>query len=706
MHSMKYLFEPESIAIVGASSTEGKIGNSVVRNIAGGGFRGAIYPVNPSAKEILGHTAYPAVSSIGQEVDAAVICIPAEHVFEAVKDCVDSGVKQVQIITSGFSEIGEHDKENEIIDYAAQKGTRILGPNIFGIYSAAANLNATFAATEVTRGNVAILTQSGALGIAMMGKTAASNIGLSAMVSLGNKADIDEADCLDYIREDPSTAVIFMYIEGIKKGERFIESLEKTTRVKPVIILKSGRSSRGAMAAASHTGSLAGSDAVFDAIIRQCGALRAESLEDAFYWCSYLSSSPMPGGDNTVIITNGGGIGVMATDACEKYGIKMYDDQTALREIFGPATPVFGSTRNPIDITGGAASHDYNLALSAPAAAPDIHSTIALYCETATFDTENLAPMIRKTWEEHKKAGKPAVYAIVGGSSVTSVIDTLQKENVPVYSDVDEAVSALAVGYRYRSYLETRNNAQDWASIDMATINEIIDRAQSEGRSFLLANEGAAVMQAAGIPVPQSRIAQNLDQAVEYAECLGYPLVMKVVSRDILHKSDAGGVALNLDDKEEIIDAFEAIRQNCLNYNPSAVIDGFEITEQVAEGTEIIVGARRDPAFGPVVMCGLGGIYVEIIKDVVFRALPLNRQEVVGMLEEIKTYPLLLGVRGEERKDIEGLVDTIIKVGTIIKKCNRITDIEINPVVVYEQERGLKAIDTRILISNPKEDSK
>lgn len=706
MHSIKYLFEPKSIAVIGASATEGKIGNSVLKNIIENGYEGKVYPVNPRETELLGLKAHPSVSAIGKEVDAASICIPAKFVFDAVKDCVDSGVKQIQIITSGFSEIGEHELENKIVEYAASAGTRILGPNIFGVYSAAANLNATFTATETVKGNVAILTQSGALGIAMMGKTAAVNLGLSVMVSLGNKSDINEADCLDYIREDPNTGVVFMYIEGIKDGERFIEALEKTTRVKPVIILKSGRSKRGAMAAASHTGSLAGSDEVFDAIIKQCGALRAESLEDAFYWCSYLAASPLPPGDNTVIVTNGGGIGVMATDACEKYGITLYDDQETLKSIFDPATPEFGSTRNPIDITGSAASKDYLLALSAPATAKNIHSTVALYCETATFDTENLAPMIRDTWKKHIAEGKPAVYAIVGGKGVTSAMEELQSENIPVYGDVDEAVSALSVGYRYRAYRETRDEKAEWSSININEIEKIIDEAQADGRTFLLANESAAIMNAAGIPVPKSRIAQNIDQAVEYAECLGYPLVMKVVSRDILHKSEAGGVALDLDDKEEIIDAFEAIRQSSLAYNPSAVIDGFEITEQVTEGTEIIVGARRDPAFGPVVMCGLGGIYVEVMKDVVFRALPLNRREIVGMLEEIKTYPLLLGVRGEKRKDIEGLVDTIIKVGTIIDRCSRITDIEINPVVVYEQEQGLKAIDTRILISNPKEERK
>jgi acetyl coenzyme A synthetase (ADP forming)-like protein len=702
--SIKYLFEPRSIAVIGASNDTSKIGHKILHNIISGGYGGTIYPVNPGGGEILNMKAYRSLDEIDGEIDTASIVIPAKFVIDAVQQCAIKGVKYIQIITSGFSELGNTEEEREIVSIARSHGMRVLGPNIFGIYSSVSSLNATFSASSIPAGNVAILTQSGALGIAMIGKTAVDNMGLSAIVSIGNKCDIDEADLIEYLIPQEETRVILMYIEGVKEGERLITVLERATSKKPVVAIKSGRSKRGAMAAASHTGSLAGSDEIFDAIMRQCGVLRAESIEEAFNWCKFLAHSPKPKGDRGVIVTNGGGIGVMATDACERYDIPLYDDQEVLKEVFEPVTPSFGSTKNPIDITGGARSEDYRIALSAPATSEYMDSTIALYCETATFDSDNLIPMIRETYEKHRVAGKPITYAIVGGADVENSLHTLRGENIPVYSDVYEAVSCLGMLYRYDRYLSERSVIVAEAKIDAETINGIIENALGEGRNFLLANESAAVMRAAGISIPESRVAHNIDEALRDAEEIGYPVVMKIVSRDILHKSDAGGVALDLEDREEVIDAYEAIIHNCKAYNPNAVIDGVEVGEMLQPGIELIIGARRDASFGPIVMCGLGGIYVEVMKDVTFRALPLDRKEALAMLKEIRSYPLLLGVRGEEKKDIDGVIETIIKVGTIISKCSCITDIEINPIVVYEQKKGLKALDARILTRNPKEE--
>lgn len=696
--NINLLFEPKTVAVIGASSKPGKIGYSVVRNIKQGGFQGKIYPINPQGGEILGCKVYSSIKDIDGEVDVASIVVPAKFTFEAVKECADKGVKHIQIITSGFSEIGEVELERKIVEYAKSKGSRILGPNIFGVFSASSNFNSTFSATNIVRGHVAILTQSGALGIAMIGKTAVESIGLSAIVSIGNKADIDEADCLDYVVNQEDTKVILMYVEGVKGGERFIEAVRKATRIKPIVVVKSGRSKRGAQAAASHTGSLAGSDSIFDAIMRQSGALRAESLQEAFNWCKFLSDAPAPRGKNGVIITNGGGIGVMATDACEKYGIGLYDDQAVLKEIFAPATPEFGSLKNPIDITGGANSAAYDLALTAPALSENMGCTMALYCETATFDAENLAPMIRNTYKKHMDARKPIVYAAVGGESVEGAMALLKKECVPVYVDPYEAISCMGALYKFHNFNLERDDSIDEAKIDTAWIESTIDKALSDGRSFLLANEGQNVMRAAGITIPGASIAKSIDEAVKQAEAIGYPVVMKVVSRDILHKSDAGGVALDIENKNEVVDAYEAIMRNCRSYSESAIIDGIEVCEMVKKGTELIVGARKDAQMGPIVMCGLGGIYVEVMKDIAFRAATLNRKEALKMLSEIRSYSLLLGVRGEDQKDIDVVVDTIIKAATIIRMIKRITDIEINPVVVYEKGLGLKAVDVRILI--------
>jgi len=700
--SIQYLFEPKSIAVIGASHETTKIGYKVVQNIVQSGYQGQIYPINPQAGEVCGQQAYRSVEEIQGDVDVASIVIPARFVFDAVKSCARKKVKFLTIISSGFSEVGNNEEEKRIVTFAKQNGMRVLGPNIFGIYSAEASLNATFGSSNVIPGGVAIITQSGALGIAMIGKTAVENIGLSAIVSVGNKTDVDEADLLEYLIQNQRTKIVLMYIEGVRDGERLIQTLKEVTEKIPVVVIKSGRSERGAIAAASHTGSLAGSDEIFDAIIRQCGVIRAESVEEAFNWCKFLSNHPHPPGENTVIITNGGGIGVMATDACEKFGVKLYDDTNALKEAFASVTPDFGSTKNPVDLTGQAGPVQYDSALREALKNDQIHSVIALYCETAVMDAENLVSMISKSDDQYKEQKKPLVFSIFGGEKTETCLTSLKRTNVAVYGDVYEAVACMGAAYAYYRYRNERSLDVADAVIDAAAIDQIIRGALQEGRTFLLANEGQAVMRAAEIAIPQSRIAHGLDEAVRAAEEIGYPVVMKVVSRDILHKSDAGGVALDLMDKNEVIDAYQAILRNCRAYKAEAVIDGVEVSEMVKMSTETIIGARRDRTFGPVIMFGLGGIYVEVMKDVAFRALPINRKEVMSMVKQIRAYPLLLGVRGEEKKDVDSVVDTIIKVGAIIQKCKLITDIEINPLVVYESGKGVKAVDVRILITNVK----
>jgi acetyltransferase len=700
--NIKYLFEPESIAVIGAARDENKIGYKILKNILTGGYQGKIYPVNPQGGEILGLKAYRNIEEVNGPVDVASIVIPAKFVYEAVKSCARKKVKYLTIISSGFSEIGNNEEERRIVSYANEHHMRILGPNIFGIYSAAASLNATFGSSGIIPGRVAIITQSGALGVAMIGKTTVENIGLSAIVSVGNKTDVDEADLLEYLVTDDHTKIVLMYIEGVRNGERLIQAVKMTTQKIPVVVIKSGRSERGAIAAASHTGSLAGSDEIFEAIMRQCGVLRAESVEEAFNWCKFLANTPFPSGENTVIVTNGGGIGVMATDACEKYRVKLYDDTAALKEAFSTVTPDFGSTKNPIDLTGQATSSHYNSALEKALKNREINSIIALYGETAVFDAKNLSSMIEENSRKFKEEKKPLVFSIFGGEKIENCLISLKRTDAAVYGDVYEAVSCLGSVYAYYHYLRERSDAIDQAEIDVQAISRVLEGALEEGRSFLLAHEGQAVMRAAGILIPQSIIARSLDEAVRGAEKIDYPVVMKVVSRDILHKSDAGGVALDIEDKNEVIDAYQAILRNSRAYKADAHIEGVEISEMVTKGMETIIGARRDRTFGPMIMFGLGGIYVEVMKDVAFRALPINRKEILSMVKEIRAYPLLLGVRGEEKKDLDAVVDAIIQVGTILQKCDRISDIEINPLMVYEHGMGVKAVDVRILLASGK----
>ena len=695
---IKYLFEPRSVAVVGASSSAGKLGHTVVGNLVASGYRGKIYPVNPSGGEILKLPVYRDISSISGEIDLAVIVIPAAAVFDAVQRCADKKVKFTAIISSGFAEIGHAEEEKRIINYAQQHDMRVLGPNIIGIYSAAASMNATFGPGGIPAGNVAIVTQSGALGVAMIGKAKVENIGLSAIVSLGNKADVDEVDILNYLAADINTKVIMMYIEGITRGESLVDVLKKTTKFKPVVVVKSGRSKRGAMAAASHTGSLAGEDQVFDDIARQCGVIRAEGLQEALEWCKYLAITPEPEGENAVIITNGGGIGVLTADACERYGISLYDNLPDMKKTFASVVPEFGSTKNPIDITGQATADSYLTAINAALRNENINSVICLGCESGVFEPHKFAEHAAKLFKAGKVA-KPLVFSFVGGADVENTVERLNILGIPIFNDVLQAVSCLGAIYdNHRQKMEPLSG-EEHIEIDDGVIQRVLDAVRKDGRRFLYSNESRLITQAIGVATPAGNIAHTLDEAVNFAESMGYPLVMKVVSRDIVHKSDAGGVALDIDDRKEVADAYEAILANCRQFNPNARIEGIEVSEQVRHGIETIVGARRDLSFGPIVMFGLGGIYVEVMKDITFRAFPLSRSEANGMISEIKTYPLLLGVRGEKRRDIDAVADAVLRVGTVLKRFGDISDIEINPLVAYEHGEGVRAVDVRILLS-------
>ena len=697
-----YLFEPRAVAVIGASQNTAKIGYRVVENIVRRGYKGQIYPINPKGGEVLGLKIYPDLSAVEGDVDIAVITIPARFVFDAVKECAAKHVKHLVIISSGFSEVGNAEEEREIAAYAREHGMRVLGPNIFGIYSSAVSLDATFGPGGILPGHVAIITQSGALGIAMIGKTAAESLGLSVLVSVGNKSDIDESDLLEYLANDEATKVIFLYIEGVKDGDRLVEILKRVTRNKHVIVVKAGRSKRGAMAAASHTGSLAGADEIFDSIMRQCGVLRAENVQEAFDWARFLADVPFPKGKEAVIITNGGGIGVMTTDACEKYGVDLYDDQAVLKETFAPVMPSFGSSKNPVDLTGQATAEDYERAMEAALANDDMHAVLSLYCETALFDAGELVPVLRNEYQRYK-GKKPIVFSLFGGEKVEIITSKLRKEGIPVFADVYDAVSCLGALYRSWHNSNTPADEPEEIQIDVLAVEAILDRAREEKRGFLLAGEAQQMAKVLGLSMPRSILARNLDEAVHAAEKIGYPVVMKVVSKDIIHKSDAGGVALDLVNQNEVIDAYQAIMRSCREYKADALIQGVEVVEMVKPGVETIIGARQDASFGPIVMFGLGGIYVEVMKDVAFRAAPISRREAHAMVSDIRSYPLLLGVRGEKRKEIDGIVDVAMKLGALIDRCRDITDIEINPLVVYEHGQGVKAVDVRILFQTTRE---
>ncbi|RLE93975.1 MAG: acetyl CoA synthetase [Thermoprotei archaeon] len=446
--NIKYLFFPKSVAVIGASRSPGKIGHEILRNIIEYGYEGKIYPVNPKADEILGLKCYKSILEIPEPVDLAVISIPAKYVPVALEECGKKGVKAAAIISSGFKEIGNVELENKIVEIARKYGIRFIGPNIFGVFSAPSKLNATFGPTKVLPGKIAFITQSGALGIALMGWTIFAGIGLSAVVSLGNKADVDEADLLEYFVDDEHTKVVLIYMEGLDNGRRFMEAAAKCSLKKPIIVIKAGRSERGARAVASHTGSLAGSDVFYDVAFKQCGVLRALNVEEAFDWARAFTALPEPKGDNVVIITNGGGIGVMATDACSDYGLNLMEFPEDLMNEFRKCMPPFGSPKNPVDLTGQAAYDEYAKALEVALSDDRIHSIILLFCQTAVVDPPKLSEVIADVVKKHGSR-KPVVACYIGGEECQKGMKILEQNGIPSYPTPERAVLALAAVYRW-----------------------------------------------------------------------------------------------------------------------------------------------------------------------------------------------------------------------------------------------------------------
>ncbi len=692
------LFNPSSIAIIGASSKEGKVGHTLLHNVVNSDYEGDIYPVNLKGGEALGMEFKTSLDEIPDGVDLAIIVVPAKAVKGVLEKCGEKDIEHAIIISSGFSEIGEDKMERELVEVAEEHGIRLLGPNVFGVYSGSNELNATFGPTDVRKGNIALISQSGALGIAMIGMTSQQHLGLSSIVSVGNKSDIDDIDLLEYFAHDSLTDVIMIYMEGLDNGREFLETVKEISKEKAVVALKAGRSEKGATAVASHTGSLAGSDKIFSSAFKQGGVLRANDLREAFSWSRTLSSTPLPQNEKTVIITNGGGIGVLATDAAEDYGVKLLDDQTFLKETFEDSIPPFGSTKNPIDITGQAGREEYERAMRAALESDEVGAVIGLYCETGTTDPMETARVMEELHQEYKEE-KPMVFTFSGGEFVDECVEYLHKNEVPAFVETEDALSSMGALFRKKRFIERREKMPPLEipdDMDFEGIKDILEPIIDEGRTTLLEDEARRILDLAGIPMADGKVVHSLEECVETAEEIGYPVVLKVVSEDIVHKSDAGGLALDLQNKEEVIDAYQAIYSNCRNKYPNAHIKGISVAEMVEEGEEVIIGGTTDGSFGPVVMFGLGGVYVEILEDVEFRVAPITGREAKRMIGEINAFPVLVGARGQKRKDLDALAETVHRTSLLMDQVDAISEIDLNPIKALNQGKGCKSVDVAI----------
>ncbi len=687
MKNIDAIFNPKRVAVVGASNDASKIGHQIMKNIVEGGFQGEVFPINPKSAEVLGRRAYRTLSEAPSDIDLVVIAIPAPFVLASMEECARCKVKAVAIITSGFGEVGKIAEELQLKKIADDNNIALLGPNIFGIAYPPNKLNASFGPKDIYPGKLAFITQSGALGIGLMGWTVMKKIGMAALVNVGNKADVDEQDLINYFNKDANVKVILMYMEGIKDGLKFL----KTKIEKPTVVLKVGRSSRGAKAAASHTGSLSGSDKIYDAVFNQLGILRANTFTEAFSWARALSL-PLPTGDDAIIITNGGGIGVATTDECENCGIKILDDQKWLEEKFRPTMPDFGSTKNPIDVTGGAGVDGYEQALKIAFAEDRIKSVIVLYCETAVTDPLDIAKAVTKCFDEAGR-NKPVVVSMVGGERTRDALVYLNEHFIPASSLVDVSVSALKIVYKWRDIV-ARGESHPVLAQAPKTVTDLLDSVRREGRTILMEHEARRVMELCGVPTPPWAFVANADEAVKAADEKGlYPLAMKIASPDIVHKSDVGGVVLNIRDGQELREKFNAMMEKIKKVQPNAKLLGVNLIRMVS-GIECIVGMSTDPQFGPAVMFGLGGVFVEALKDVAFRIVPFDEAEANRLVASIKSQNILAGFRGMSA-DRASIIKTLVAVQQLAPF---VKEIDINPLLTNQS--GSYAVDARIVLKD------
>jgi acetyl coenzyme A synthetase (ADP forming)-like protein len=693
---LKALFEPQSIAVIGASRKEGSIGYMVVKGLIDSKFAGKIYPVNPNADEILGLKCYKAATEIAAPIDLAILTVPAQFAIAATEDAGLAGTKVVAVITSGFSEVGRRDLEEQLVETARRYRMGLIGPNIVGILNNPAKANASFAPYLPYPGSIALVSQSGALLIALDGMTWINKIGISHMISIGNMADLDMADFIDALNQDPYTTAISLYVEGLKDGRRFLESVKNSK--KPIIAIKAGVSQRGELATASHTGSLAGSSQVYGAAFKQFGVNSARDLDDLFVRSIALSMMKPLMGDRVVVISNGGGAGVLATDAAERYGVPLTDPPQELKDAFRKWMPDFGSPRNPVDMTGMAARAHYSGACLDALKHPWADGAAILYCETAVTDPQDIAEGIYQAYQD-AGATKPVVVSLIGGERCLKAGEWLKQKGVPCYFDPAEAMSALGALREYGRYQERKETTvfSAYTDVNKAQVRSVLDTVKSEGRTALMEIEAAAVFRAYGLPLAESILTGDQEEAVQAAEKLSYPVVLKIASPDILHKTDAKGVKVGISNPTEVRTAFAEILANAKAYNAEATIAGILVQKMAPKGgTEVIFGAIKDAAFEQTIMFGLGGIFVEVLKDVTFRVAPISVAEAKSMVMEINAYPIIKGARGEKPRDQEALADALSRLSQLTIDFPEIKELDANPVLLYE--KGMIVVDARIIL--------
>ena len=689
-------FNPKSVAIIGASQNPEKLSNGIVRNMQSYGYKGDVYPVNPGADQVNGLQCYTSIKDIPGTVDLAVIILPAQHIATALRDCGQKGVGAVTVISGGFKEVGEDGQalEYELLEILANSNMRMIGPNCVGTMNLITGLNSTFIRGMPARGGIGFISQSGAVCGGVVDHIALKGIGFSHFLSLGNMADVSETDMIEYLAHDADTSVIAVYMEGVKDGKRFIDVCRQVTPNKPVVVLKAGRSDEGAKAVSSHTGSLAGSHAAYQAAFAQSGVIEVFSVSDLLNVSMALDWLPESNGNRTVIVTNSGGPAALASDSFAQHGIALAElspkTRSKLAENLNPSAQV----ANPVDMLGGADQNEYCHALRTVLEDDGVDMALAILVPTSLVDPVQIAQALI---DATSKSDKPVIACLMGFESVQEAALLLHQHHIPcVDYPVKTGVMLQAL------ILKAKRRSPDAIvkiipTKDSREIAEAVFKMHHPLKSW---GEHVTrdVLAAYQIPLVEGRLATNKGQAQVIAQQIGFPLVIKGASSDILHKSDASAVVINIQDENALNAAYENILANMINANPQAVIDGMLIEKMAQPGKEVIIGMKRDPTFGSLIMFGMGGIFVELFKDVAFRVAPLNLEDIHSLVRSTRAYHLLKGWRGDPEYDIAAIEDVIAKLSQFSVDFPNVTEVEINPLRVFPKGNGALALDCRMIV--------
>lgn len=712
MIDLDAIFSPQSVAVVGASTAPGKVGHDIFVNILKGGYKGVLYPVNPAAESIACVRAYPSITDIPYPIDLAMIIVPPKIALKSVQEAIDKGVKGVVIVSAGFKEVGGEGLaiEQQIVELCREHHVRVVGPNCLGVINPLEDvrLNASFSARMPKAGNVSFISQSGALCTAVLDFAADRDFGFSKFISIGNKADVDEVDLLRYFQDDPDTEVIMIYVEELQRGQEFIKVAKEITggdRPKPILVIKSGRTSAGAQAAASHTGSLAGSEAVYDAIFTQSGIIRVQSIDELFDFAiafAYKNESALgkmrrkvPHGKQVAIVTNAGGPGIVATDMTVVSGLELAKFSEDTIEALKSHLPATANVHNPVDIIGDAAQDRYESALNAVIRDEGVDGALVILTPQSMTNAIGTAEAIVRI---AKRSHKPILCCFMGIIDVSAGVKYLQENGVPVYPFPEHTAKAFGAIYKYSKWLNRQELASYNFQHDTAAAREIIESNLAAGNHYIGELEGTQLLKAYGFDVLPTVLAQSAEAAVQEADAMGYPVVMKIVSPQIIHKSDAGGVIINLADADAVKTAFDRIIDNAKAFNPEAQIDGILVQKMAPKGQEVILGANRYPKFGHLLMFGSGGVMVEVFKDVSFRLAPVTRNNARRMIRSIKGFTLLNGFRDRPKTDIPALEKLLVCLSDLVTDNPEIKELDINPLLVHPEGQGATVADCRFIL--------